>query len=140
MSNRSDASPLRTSALVKESAEGKGSNISRFSSCSARERKKCMRRFVPGLDRVTHAPGDSSRTRDSTGSGRNSSSCVGNTGTSRFPPGGRTGTPPGSPGPQRPTLKNKGRKGDTYRIAITVEGNVSNILPAESIGAKQTGE
>lgn len=95
-----------------------------------------MRRFAPGLDEVTHMPGDSSRTRDSRGSGRNSSSCVGSTGTSRSPPGGRTGMPPGSPGPQRPTLENKGRKGDDYRSEIHVEGNANNILPEESIGTK----
>lgn len=108
---------LRTSSLAKQSAQGKGSSISRFSSCSAREQELQGRRFAPGLGRVTHAPGDSSRTQDSRGSGRNSSSCVGSTGTSRSPPGGRTGTLPGSPGPQRPTLENKGRKGDTYRAA-----------------------
>lgn len=109
--------PLRNSSLVKQTAQGKGGDISRFSSCSAREQKSCRRSFAPGLERVTHRPGDSSRTQDSRGSGRNSSSCVGSTGTSRSPPGGRTGTPPGSPGPQRPTLENKGRKADTYRIA-----------------------
>jgi len=72
-------------------------------------------------------PGDSSRTRGSRGSGRNSSSCAGSTGTSRSPPGGRTGMLPGSPGPQRPTLKKTGRKRNLQDCTSLGKGTAATL-------------